>query len=273
MDERWRKALFWSVGASLGALLSAYAVLKGLGPGRLALYIVAQSCPLMQKISGSPWPCAAVELRKNGLRTVLIKVPIRRSHFLIVPTAQIRGLESVLLLGHGSQELWAKALKSRKWVTQSVGRIVEDRDVAIAINSQQARTQDQLHLHVDCANASALRRLRSDDDLIDDRWRVLPYTMKGWKTWARRVGARELTELNLFALVRGIPDVSPTLLDVSLALVSSNGSGADESFYFLVTEGRRADAERFLDHSCAVARTALRSTADAGGRTRVQPAR
>ena len=59
--------------------------------------------------------------------------------------------------------------------------------IAIAINSEWARTQDQLHLHVDCVAKSVDETLADDHSSLDDAWRAMTIALNGRIYLGRRL--------------------------------------------------------------------------------------
>jgi CDP-diacylglycerol pyrophosphatase len=67
-------------------------------------------------------------------------------------------------------------------VFEFLGRELPREAASIAVNSQVARTQDQLHLHIDCVDSDVARALL-DHNNIDFHWREMTIALKGRRYW------------------------------------------------------------------------------------------
>ena len=154
--------------------------------------------------------------------------------FLLIPTARISGMEDPAILAAGRAELlgsgMAGALLCRR---PSAAELPRDA-VALAINSSAGRTQDQLHIHIDCVRKDVHDTLAANMDQITDSWEPFPEPLAGHYYRAIRIAGETLGKVNPF---RELADSGVTDLGMhTLVLVGSilpNGEGG--SCYWTIT--------------------------------------
>ena len=59
--------------------------------------------------------------------------------------------------------------------------------IGLAINAASRRSQDQLHIHVDCVAPDVRAALGAYRDRLGADWHVLPFLLAGRRYWARRL--------------------------------------------------------------------------------------
>ena len=163
--------------------------------------VVSQVCIAGQRNSGTPFPCSSVDLQVG-----YAVLPITRTHILLVPTVPIRGIESPALTKSDSPNYWEIAWDQRSRLGQAIGAKVSRDDVALAVNSLQARTQDQLHIHISCVRPdvrSALKRYEAD---IGEGWSRLPFAIAGDLYRARRLYGDTIDANPFELLAKGLPE-------------------------------------------------------------------
>ena len=137
--------------------------------------IVHGGCVADQQGSGHPAPCVSVDLsqgERNG--SAVLKDRVGDTQFLLIPTERITGIESPLVLAPGAPNYFAKAWAAPALVDARLHRMLPRDDFALAINSRDGRSQDQLHIHVDCIRADIRAALAPVAAGLDGRWRPLP---------------------------------------------------------------------------------------------------
>lgn len=213
--------------------------------------IVDVRCVPSQQATGTPGQCTAVDLDK---RYVILKDIVGRSQHLLIPTDRITGIESPLVLAPHAQDYWADAWDSRLYVEKSVKRSLPDNLLGLEINSAFQRSQEQLHIHIDCMRSDVSAALARHDKDTPGEWRW--DTLDGRRFRIMRVTA--LTEAsNPFRLVARDNKNSGTMA-MQTILVTGAGSSADKDGWLVVNSGTGIDngsgsAEGLLDHACRVA--------------------
>ncbi|CAG9182922.1 CDP-diacylglycerol pyrophosphatase [Cupriavidus laharis] len=96
--------------------------------------------------------CAVVD-RERGL--VLYKDAIGASHYLVIPDHKVTGVDDPALWEGETRNQWAFGWEVRGIVGKAIGKHVPDDLVGLAVNSRASRSQDQLHIHLDCISEAA----------------------------------------------------------------------------------------------------------------------
>lgn len=92
-------------------------------------------------------PCALVDLDKNY---TIYKVDGEKYPYLLLPVQKISGIEDAQLLSSGALNYFYLAWQSRTFLTSALERSLAERNISLAINAANARSQDQLHIHISC---------------------------------------------------------------------------------------------------------------------------
>ena len=127
--------------------------------------------------------------------------------------------------------------------------------VSIAVNSAYGRSQDQLHLHVDCVDASVAAALRQAD--VSRAWADRPIALKGRPYRVRWLTAAQLDTTNPFDLLaHGVPGAGHDMGAWTLALIGGVRRDGQPGFYLLADRadprtGDPGSAEELQDHTCA----------------------
>ena len=234
-------------------LLIAAATLAGLGLLAVAaraadpdaLWKIVHGRCVPDAAAGNPAPCVAVTADWAVLKDI-----VGATQFLLIPTAQISGIENPAVLAPDAPNYFAAAWQAQSFLDQRAGRVLPREDVALAINPPAARSQNQLHIHVDCVRPDVLAALAGLT--VGDAWTALPEPIAGQRYMARHVAGDTLTVNPFRLLADGVPGAAGTMADYTLVVV-----GRADGFVLLagrVQEGgsHGEDAE---DHACAVARS------------------
>jgi CDP-diacylglycerol pyrophosphatase len=206
--------------------------------------VVHDICAPMQKFVGLPAPCLKVD-RERGF--AVVRAPYDTTRILVVPTRKIEGVESPLLLRSDAPKIWSYAWENREKVSAAAGRPLSWTDLGMAVNSRAARSQDQLHIHVDCVDARLQRALRARAPRADG-WSTLDLPW-GDRYRAKRIGPKDL-DRNIFKMVADeIPGARGRMGEESLAVVGYESPSGEPGFVVLAAGGH-GHAEELLDHQC-----------------------
>jgi CDP-diacylglycerol pyrophosphatase len=256
--------------------LAAWALLAGLGGGLLtgcagqtpalpappshpngqALWrILHDQCVPGQRARHDPAPCTLVALQDGEARGfVLLKDRVGVAQYLLMPTARITGVEDPALLAPGAVNYFAKAWDERQVVSERLGRPLGRTRISVAVNSAYGRSQDQLHLHLDCLDAAVARTLSGAGIPPGDGWtRVM---LKGHAYRVRWLAADGLARTDPFKLAaRTLPGAARHMGAWTLALAGATGPGGAAGFYLLADRadpaaGDYGSAEELQDHAC-----------------------
>jgi CDP-diacylglycerol pyrophosphatase len=251
------------------ALLCIVATLSGLPPATAvaanpdALWqIVNQQCVPNMSAHDDPAPCRLVD-RQRGF--TILKDIVGDGQFLLIPTQRLSGIESPELLQAYAPNYWAYAWEQRRRVGQALGRTLARDRVGLEINSAAARSQLQLHIHIDCIRPDLPQLLRAHQADPPGQW--LPLMLDGHAYRVMRLLGDTLGENNPFKLAAAIgPFAASAMAAQSLLLTGayfdknadgSADSDVGEGFYLIDSpvnfeREERGNAEVWLDHSCAL---------------------
>jgi CDP-diacylglycerol pyrophosphatase len=226
--------------------------------------IVHGFCVPNEQQSGNPAPCAAVDLTQGVERGyAVIKDPFGSTQYLLVPTRRITGIEDAALLAPDAVNYFAAAWNARSFVDKAVGRKLPDDALSLAVNSPLARSQNQLHIHIDCIRADVRSALARDRAKVSERWSLLdsPLDMPlgGHRFQAIRVMGTTLAGHDPFKLLaEGIPGARAHMGQHTLVVAGMSFEGEQAGFVILADradlQGKLAGGSRLQDHSCALAR-------------------
>lgn len=198
--------------------------------------IVNGQCVPDQIRAGEPAPCAEVDI--DGGYAVL-KDLVGATQFLLIPTERIAGIESPEILSADAPNYFADAWRARSFVEQRAGRGLPRDWMSLAINSAAARSQNQLHIHIDCVRADVRQTLAAHAADIGPTWSPFPVPLAGQTYRAMAVGGDDLDSVNPFiALADGLA-VNESMGAETLVAVGSVGADGLPGFVLLAG---RADA-------------------------------
>jgi len=222
--------------------------------------IVHGYCVPNEQQHGNPAPCAAVDLTQGvGRGYAVIKDPFGPTQYLLVPTRRITGIEDSALLAPDAVNYFAAAWNARSLVGKAVGRELPDDALSVAVNSPLARSQNQLHIHIDCIDANVRSAIARGGTNISERWSLLDTPLGGHRFNAIRVMGTTLAGHNPFKLLaEGVPGARADMGQRALVVAGMSFAGARAGLVILAdrvdSKGDLAGGSRLQDHSCALAR-------------------
>jgi CDP-diacylglycerol pyrophosphatase len=187
---------------------------------------------------------------------VVLKDRAGVAQYLLMPTAKITGIEDPAVLAPGAANYFAQAWDERGYVERKLGRPLGRAQLSIAVNSIYGRSQDQLHLHIDCLDRSVRAALVAADIPRTGRWTERGIPLKGHAYRARWMGAGELAAANPFQLLaQSMPGARAAMGAWTLALVGAAAPDGAQGFYLLADRadpaaGDPGSAEDLQDHDC-----------------------
>lgn len=248
-------ALFRS---ALAALVVGLALApSGAGADPIALWrIVHGSCVPHAEAGEGPKPCETVDLAGGETVGVAILKDLHgATQMLAIPTRRIAGIEDPQMLAPDAPNVFADAWKAKSLVEARLGRALPREAIALAINSRWARSQEQLHVHVDCLAKPVAEALADYHSSLDDRWRAMPVTLRGRTYFARRLDSADLSDsAPLKLLADGVDGAKAHMEAYTLAAVGATFDGAPG--FILLADSFSLEggghAEDLQDHDCAI---------------------
>jgi CDP-diacylglycerol pyrophosphatase len=224
-------------------------------------HIVHDRCVSDQERHGRPSPCAYVDLA-GGERQgyAILKDRVGIAQVLLVPTQRVSGIESPEILTGDASDYWHGAWEARRYVFRRLGRSLHRDAVGMAVNSSFGRSQDQLHIHVDCLQPDVKTKLDARLADVRDTWSKLPYDVHGRRYWARRVYSADLQGINPFRMLYDLAKTNTNMARETLVVIGAAFGAHAQGFILLsdranLMHGDAAHGEELLDHSCAISRT------------------
>jgi CDP-diacylglycerol pyrophosphatase len=223
---------------------------------RGALWRVVQACVVNHRITGSAFPCLEVNDAK-GIVTgfVVLRPPLEQTHIVIVPTVRIVGIEDASLQSASAPNFFEDAWEARKYVLDRAPRRVRGDEIGLAVNSKAGRTQDQLHIHVDCVNMDVRRALKSWGAKIPfNVWSPFRLDPAAPRYLLLKLKRDDLAGINVFKLAADGLAVQPhNLGGMIIAVIGASFPDGKNGFYILaaLTGSSDGKSEALLDHSCS----------------------
>jgi len=168
--------------------------------------IVHQGCVPDQQQHGDPAPCALVDLANGEDKGyAVLKDRNGPTQFLLIPTAQVSGIESPALLAADAPPYFAAAWRARSFVEHAAQRSLPREALGLAINSGYGRSQNQLHIHIDCLKPEVRDALHAHLGDVGEHWKLLDVPLEGRRYRAMRISEAAFDRANTFALLGDSP--------------------------------------------------------------------
>ena len=247
--------------------LAALAVLAGCTAqsDRLVLWkIVHDRCVANQVTQKKPDPCTEVSIATGEDRGyVVLKDRKGVSQYLVLPTALIPGIEDARLQSAGATNYFTPAWQAKKLVEERLGAPLAREDVSVAVNSHYGRSQDLLHLHVDCLRKDVRGTLYKLVPTIGYQWSRLPIPLAGHVFYASRIDGKETVAANPFRRLSEGLNVRPQDMGAwTLVLTGADFPDGKPGFVLLAAKanpvtGNFASGEELQDHGCLIRGTSV----------------
>jgi CDP-diacylglycerol pyrophosphatase len=211
-------------------------------------HVVNSLCVPSAEGGGIAFPCQFVD-REHGF--AVLEAGDR--HVLLVATSRLEGIESPDLLAADAPNYWESAWEARRYLDSATGTKLSRDDVALAINSARARTQDQLHIHIGCIRPDVRAALQVYEAHIRNTWSKLPFGVGGQRYRIMRVDGDSLEVTNPFKLLaNGIPAARQDMASYTLVVAGATFRNGKNGFYILAGDKNVASGEGLLDYKCSV---------------------
>jgi CDP-diacylglycerol pyrophosphatase len=165
-----------------------------------------------------------------------------------------------MLLAPEAPNYFADAWRERSYTERAAQHPLPRQAISLAINSAFGRSQNQLHIHIDCIRADVRAVLQRQVASIGDSWAPLSEPLAGHHYRAMRVQADALDGANPFRLLAdGVPGARMAMGEQTLVLVGAEFAGGSPGFIILTNQvdlanGDHASGEELQDHGCAIGR-------------------
>lgn len=232
------------------------------GHDRNALWhMVHEFCvPAARRQAYPPAPC--IEVSPPGADAggyAVLKDRAGRYQYLVLPLNRIAGIESPVLQRQGTPEYLADAWAARLYVEAALHKTLPREAMSLVVNAVHNRSQDQLHIHVDCIRPDVHDVLRRLLPSISDHWQPLgePLPPHGGRYQARWMSG-STPSINVFkSLAASLPRGDRMALH-SLAVVGARKASGEIGFILLSSryepaQPDRGNAEALQDRACTIA--------------------
>ena len=245
------------IAAGLFLSIAGYAVAQSADRG--LLWRVVQTCVLNARITGASFPCLDVNIAKGVDKGfAVVRAPLDTTHIVVVPTTRVEGVEHAGLQDAATENYFADAWQARHFVSERASRPLHRPDIGLALNSRQGRSQDQLHIHIDCLQTSVRDSLQAHaGEIRTGTWARLSFDLHGDRYWATKLKSADLRDVNVFRLVAdGLHVAEADRFKVTIVVAGASLDKGEDGFYLLALVARNARSnqghgEFALDHACA----------------------
>jgi CDP-diacylglycerol pyrophosphatase len=214
--------------------------------------IVQEQCLVHWAQQHDPAPCERVELSdpaREDSGYALLADRKGGAHFLLIPTRRITGIESVDLALPATPNYLSAAWRARVRLEAAMGHPLPRSAVGLAVNPMHARTQNQLHIHIECLRPYVLQTLAGMAGQLPGAWRSV--RIGAYNLEARGIAGETLDGVNPFRLLNEhIVEEHGVMGEYTLVIAgtqSASGPG------FIVLTSRSMAGELLLDSTCAAA--------------------
>jgi CDP-diacylglycerol pyrophosphatase len=226
--------------------------------GQTLWNILHGQCVPGERERRDPSPCAVVSIESGeAAGFVLLKDRSGAAQYLLMPTAKVTGVEDPAVLRPDATNYFARAWDERGLVEKKLGRPLARRQVSIAVNSVYGRSQDQLHLHIDCLDKEVGAALRAEAALRPGSWAGAHITLKGHSYQVRWLDADKLAATSPFRLLaQETPGAAKAMGAWTIAVVGAERPDGTPGFLLLAdradpAHGDDGSAEELQDHACS----------------------
>ena len=262
----WLLALGWAIAPAAARDASAPSKVRPGVENRNRLWaLVHDGCvPAAARNRYPPFPCVEVNTATHGGAAgyAVLKDRAGRYQYLVLPLARVRGIESPALQAPGAPNYFADAWTARLYVEAAL-HAAQPRDaLSLVVNSASGRSQDQLHIHVDCIRPDVHAALQRLLPVVTEHWRPLPAPLppNGHAYWARWADGETLA-VNPFKSLAASLHPGDSMAKHSLVVVGARSASGRPGFLLLSGRvdrpgGDHASGDELQDHDCAIAQRA-----------------
>jgi CDP-diacylglycerol pyrophosphatase len=206
-----------------------------------------------------PSPCIVVPGDGALGGYAILKDQKGRYQYLVIPLDRISGVEDPALQKDRAPNYFARAWDAKRYVEAALHGPRPRDQLMLAVNSRYGRSQDQLHIHIDCVRTDVHEVLERLLPTIGIQWQKLaqPLPPFGHAYDARWVGGESLSVDPFKSLAAALP-AGDAMGRHGLAVVGARAPDGRPGFILLsikasLDQGNRGSAEELEDHQCAIA--------------------
>jgi CDP-diacylglycerol pyrophosphatase len=221
--------------------------------------IVRDQCIPNQLQRGAPGPCVIVDLHAGAAKGYAILKDLNGvAQYLLIPTAPVAGIESAALLAPDAPNYFAAAWRARGLVEAALHRASPRDGISLVVNSTLARSQAQLHIHIDCTRVEVRDALVRQRSAIGDDWAPFDEPLAGHRYSAMRILSEELDGFDPFKLLAAaLRGQEKTMGEHTLAVIGANFTDSRPGFVLVADRanpavGDRADGTEMQARTCTV---------------------
>jgi len=212
--------------------------------------IVGGQCVPNQVVHDDPAPCAEVDLAAGS---AVLKDLVGDTQFLLIPTERSSGIDDPAILAPTAPNYFAAAWRAKSFVDQRAGVELPRQWMSLAINSAYARSQDQLHIHVDCVRPDVHDALTRYGSAVGPAWAPFPVELAGHRYDAMSVAGEDLQADPFRLLADGVAGAREDMASRTLVVVGSVDPTGRPGFVVLTDRadaatGNEAAGEELQDH-------------------------
>ncbi len=215
-------------------------------------FVVHDVCGADKRLTGHAAPCVSFS---HGY--AILKDP-RSTQLLLVPTRRLSGIESPELLAADAPNYWQSAWAAKPLFEARAHHKIMRSDFGLAINSVPGRTQNQLHIQIDCVKPEVSQALARNLDKIGPHWAELDVPLMGRRFHAMLLKGQNLGPRDPFKLLaESDPAAAADMGSETMAVLGVSLPTGEPGFVVLARRANPAmddkgAAESLLDHSCRV---------------------
>ena len=203
--------------------------------------LVNDRCVPAARAGQPPAPCASVDLAR---KVAVLKDRNGAYQYLVIPTDKIAGIEDPAILDTTAP--FAVAWETRHAVEAKRGTALPRDAISLAVNSRNGRSQNQLHIHVDCLDADTRSRLHGA--AIGEIFAPFRSKLAGHTYLARILKSPSLDTINPFKLLAD--HLGTPIGDWTLVVTGATLGDGSPGFILLASNEGRASGEELQDHAC-----------------------
>lgn len=212
-------------------------------PGRNSLWSLAQCCSR----SLQTHPDCRYYNDKDGYIILKDNSPKKPAAYLIIPTVRVTGIEDKQIFSSPVVDFWEYGWQEGQ---RFVGKPAAE--MALAINSEHRRTQNQLHIHIACILPAVAQSLAGHvAEIRGDPAKAINLSFGPARHIYRVITATGLNGADSpFAVVAAMPGARAAMADHSIAVVGSTIPGTYYVLDALAEGDNPGAAEELLDQTC-----------------------